>query len=123
MASEESIGNLQPQPTSSAQSPRARFVREVVADFERADVEFVLLYGHDPEAHDSDLDVVTRRSLGAVDALVRAGTFGRMLQRFHYGVPWYYAYVIERRASAARPDASAQNTVRQALALLNGESS
>ena len=91
------------QPTASAQSPRERFVGEVVAAFERAGVEFVLLHGHDAEARDSDLDVaVTRQSLGAVDALVRAGTFGRMLQRLHYGVPWYFTYVIERRETEQR---------------------
>ncbi|MGB7588855.1 MAG: hypothetical protein WBM00_09120 [Solirubrobacterales bacterium] len=101
MTLDKSIDNL--GVTASAQSPRARFIREVVAAFERANVEFVLLHGHDPEAPDSDLDiVVTRRSLGAVDALVRAGTFGRMLQRFQYGVPWYYTYVVERREAKLR---------------------
>ncbi len=90
-------------PTASAQSPRARFIQEVAAAFEQADVGFVLLHGHDSEAPDSDLDVmVTRRSLGAVDALVRAGTFGRMLQRFEYDVPWFYTYVIERREAELR---------------------
>jgi hypothetical protein len=101
MTLDRPIGNV--SPAASAQNPRARFIREVVTAFERADVEFVLLHGHDPKAPDSDLDVVvTRRSLGAVDALVRAGTFGRMLQRFHYGVPWYYTYVIERREAKLR---------------------
>ena len=39
------------------------------------------------EARDSDLDVaVTRRSFGAVDALMRTDMFRRMLQRFHYDV-------------------------------------
>jgi hypothetical protein len=97
----QSISN--PRSAASAPRPRERFVREVVAAFERADIEFVLLHGHDPEARDSDLDVaVTRRSLRAVDALVRAGTFGRLLQRFHYDVPWCYTYVIERREAERR---------------------
>jgi hypothetical protein len=75
---------------------RERFVRDVVDAFEHARVEFVLLHGHDPDARDSDLDIaVTRRSLAAVDALVRAGTFGRMLQRLHYDVPWCFYYVVE----------------------------
>jgi len=79
-----------------AHGPRERFVEDVVAAFERAGIEFVLLHGHDAEARDSDLDVaVTRRSLGAVDALVRVGTFGRMLQRLHYDVPWCFYYVLE----------------------------
>ncbi len=116
MTLDKSIDNLR--------RPQARVIREVFAAFERADVGFVLLHGHDPEAPDSDLNVVvTRRSLGAVGALVRAGTFGRILQRFQYDVPWFYTYVIEQRASTATIDPDAHNTVRQALALLDGESS
>ena len=90
----EAIG--EEQLTASAQPPRERFVQDVVTAFERAGVEYVLLHGHDAGSRDSDLDVaVTRRSLRAVDALVRAGTFGRMLQRLHYDVPWYFYYVLE----------------------------
>ena len=91
-----SLEVINAQEAARAQGPRERFVRDVVEAFEQAEIEFGLLHGHDGKARDSDLDVaVTRRSLEAVDALVRVGTFGRMLQRLHYDVPWCIYYVVE----------------------------
>ncbi len=50
---DKSIDNL--GSTVSPPSPRGRFIREVIAAFERADIEFVLLHDHDPEAPDSSI--------------------------------------------------------------------
>lgn len=90
-------------PDVAGRARRERFVRDVVEAFERAGVEFVLPHEHAGGARDSDVDVaVTRRSLQAVDALVRAGTFGRMLQRLHYDVPWCFYYVVESEEPGRR---------------------
>jgi hypothetical protein len=76
---------------------RARFVDRIAAEFEAAGVEYVVLHGgRAGEGVDSDVDVaVGRHSLETVDALIRLGTFGRLLQRFDYDVPWCRYYVVE----------------------------
>jgi hypothetical protein len=85
-------------PTSlTARDGRARFVARVAAAFEQAGVEYVLLHGYGEEGPaDSDLDAAAAPgSLPAVDAIVRSGALGRLVQCFHYDVPWCRWYVVE----------------------------
>jgi thymidylate kinase len=85
-------------PTSlTARDGRARFVARVAAAFEQAGVEYVLLHGYgEGGPADSDLDVAAAPgSLPAVDAIVRSGALGRLVQCFHYDVPWCRWYVVE----------------------------
>jgi len=81
----------------AAQDGRANFVSRVAAAFEQARIAYVLLHGYGEERPaDSDLDVaVAPRSLPAVDAIVRSGALGRLVQCFHYDVPWCRYYVVE----------------------------
>lgn len=75
---------------------RAAFVARVADAFDRAGVEYVVLHGSEPAEIDSDVDIaVDRSSVAVVDALVRLGTFGRLLQSLHYDVPWCCWYVLE----------------------------
>jgi hypothetical protein len=79
----------------SQASARSQFVTAVGATFDRAGVEHVFLHGVEADARDSDVDVaVSRESLCVVDLTVRTGTFGRLLQRLDYDVPWYRYYVV-----------------------------
>ena len=56
----------------------------------------MFLHGYAPDGHDSDVDVaVSRQSIGTVDLLAKSGTFGRLLQRIDYDVPWCRYYVLE----------------------------
>jgi thymidylate kinase len=83
---------------------RARFVARVAAAFEQARVEYVVLHAYGKERPaDSDLDVaVAPESLPAVDAVVRGGALGRLVQCFHYDVPWCRSYVVQSGEPARR---------------------
>ncbi len=77
--------------------PRTCFLHALDAAFTEVGVDYAVLHGFDPGlATDSDVDVVvSRASLDVVDVLVRIGTLGRLLQQFHYDVPWCRYYVLE----------------------------
>src|SRR3954454_3762340 len=83
---------------------RFQFVRRVAATFEHARVAFVLLNSSRPgDVVDSDLDVgVERGSLAAADALVRSGSFGRIIRVAQYDVPWCGTYTVETRDGLRR---------------------
>jgi hypothetical protein len=85
-------------PTSlTGRAGRAGFVARVAVAFEQAGVEYVLLHGYgEGGPADSDLDVAAAPgSLPAVDAIVRSGALGRLVQCYHYDVPWCRWYVVE----------------------------
>ena len=79
-------------PSSGA---RVRFIRQVARAFREAQVDYVVLH-RDHDQRDSDLDLaVGRASLDVADAIIRSGALGRLVQCFHYDVPWCHHYVLE----------------------------
>jgi hypothetical protein len=90
---------LEPQQTVA---PRRRFIESVHGALDHAGVEHVFLHDYSDE-RDSDVDVVVhRRALDAVDTLARSGSFGRLVQRLDYDVPWCRFYVVETGEAAPR---------------------
>jgi peptidoglycan/xylan/chitin deacetylase (PgdA/CDA1 family) len=76
---------------------REAFIQTVTEAFENAGVDHVFLHAYGPgRVVDSDIDVaVSRASRPVVDAIVRSGAFGRVVQRHDWGVPWCRYYVVE----------------------------
>ena len=71
-----------------------RFMEEVGAEFDAAGVNYAILH-EGGDGQDSDLDIaVGHESLETVDWIIRTGTFGRLIQRFDYDVPWCRFYVV-----------------------------
>lgn len=86
-------------------SSRRAFVEEVSSTLQRAGVEHVLLHetADRTDAKDSDVDLaVDRDSLATLDAIVRSGAFGRLLQRLDYDIPWCRFYVVESKEPGRR---------------------
>lgn len=81
---------------AGASSPRSRFVERVGGAFAAAGVDYVILHGSEPDhPDDSDLDVaVDRKGAGVVDAILRTGALGRLVQCFHYAPRSRY-YVLQ----------------------------
>src|SRR5581483_1302024 len=81
-------------------SARDSFLRTVCTKLETAGVDYVVLHRWErrngrPDS-DSDIDLaVDRGSLHVVDSLARQGSFGRLLQRIDYDIPWCRYYVVE----------------------------
>jgi hypothetical protein len=78
-------------------SSRQAFVERVSGALDEVGVEYVLLHetANRPDESDSDVDLATTRdSLATLDAVVRSGAFGRLLQRFDYDIPWCRFYVV-----------------------------
>jgi hypothetical protein len=76
---------------------RQAFIERVSRALDEAGVVYVLLHetADREDGSDSDVDIaVTRDSLATVDALVRSGAFGRLLQRLDYDIPWSRFYVV-----------------------------
>jgi peptidoglycan/xylan/chitin deacetylase (PgdA/CDA1 family) len=90
-------GDGEPVASPASGDARAKFVARVADAFEQAGVEYVFLHGYGQDRGiDSDLDVaVARNSLNLTDALIRTGSFGRVVQCLHHGVPWCRYYVVE----------------------------
>lgn len=84
--------------TAEASSERRRFIESVGQALEEAGVDYVCLHGFEPRhERDSDIDIaVSRESLDVLDALIRSGVFGRLLQRLDYAAPWSRYYVVGR---------------------------
>jgi thymidylate kinase len=82
----------------SANTPRHsrdRFLRLVSRALTEQLIGHVFLHGHSQADADSDIDVaVNPESLDAVDLLVTSGTFGPLIQRVSYDIPWCRSYVV-----------------------------
>jgi len=82
---------------------RAEFTTAVRDHFDRAGIEFAFLFavestdGKDPEV----CVVVNHAHLAAVEAVVRSGVLGRLVQRLDQGIPWC-CYVLAT-GNAERP--------------------
>lgn len=84
-------------------SARMRFVSGVAAAFDRAGISYVFLHGYASARPESDIDVaVASHDRELVDLMIRAGTFGRLVQRVHYDIPWCLAYVVKLEGSDRR---------------------
>lgn len=95
----ETNGHQRGQPGS-----RDDFISAVARTFEGGDVEYVVLHGFE-SAHRSDSDVdiaVAPRSRRTVDALIRTGVLGRVIQCLHYADPWSHYYVLETNEPGRR---------------------
>lgn len=88
----------------AADRPRRRVAADVARTLDEARINYVFLHGSDrPSAADSDLDLaVDRKGLDALDALLRTGVLGRLVQRFDYDVPWCRYYVLATREPERR---------------------
>lgn len=83
-------------PSNGTPSGRPRFIEAVGRELKAAGVDHVFLHGYEPDhGADSDVDIaVGRQSVALVDATIRTGVFGRLLQCLHYADPWCRYYVV-----------------------------
>ncbi len=73
--------------------------------FADAGVSYVFLHGHTgASAEDSDIDIaVDRKSFRTLDAILRSGKIGRLLQTFNYDIPWCWGYILEIAPGCQQP--------------------
>jgi hypothetical protein len=79
-------------------APLSAFHRRLADLLEEARASYVFLH-LDPHGQttDSDIDLaVDREGFRVVDMLLRTDAAGRLVQAFHYDVPWCWGYVLEQ---------------------------
>jgi thymidylate kinase len=84
-------------PPLTGQQGRSSFNEQLARALDAADVDYVFLHGRAVETSEqSDVDIaVDRVGFETVDALFRMGVVGRLLQAFHYDIPWCWGYVVQ----------------------------
>ncbi len=82
--------------STAVSSSRRDFVELIARKLNDAGADYVFLHGCDSEHEvDSDVDIaVSRESVALVDATIRTGACGRLLQCLHYADPWCRYYVL-----------------------------
>lgn len=74
---------------------RSGFVRAATSRFDAAGIAYAFLHATEESDKDSDVDlVVDHRHLAAVEAIVRSGELGMLVQRMDYDVPWCRYYIL-----------------------------
>jgi hypothetical protein len=80
---------------SGTLATRQGFVDAVREQFDRASIEYAFLGAVEESDKDSDVDVLVQREhLPTVEAVVRSGALGRLVQRMDYDIPWCRYYIL-----------------------------